>query len=841
MVALVFQSVHSCCSYALPTDQHGDIHNVLQMVKQSAWRLVTTAITSQLPIDYFGDGQTAKLFEVGKRVKVGSHLTEEETHAIVLEVLGVGDPFSPMVFTIDKAPAERAAIRAVFGEKQPIKLCEFHVAQALLRWFKGVVPPEVAQAISFDFRCTFVSRTYTEFAAAHTTFVNAVSARISSGSVRMKVLKYFQVNWFSKTWLPYLLDAGMPESLPRNDFGTNNMLETLFRAFDTMILRNTVNRHVIGLLEKLVVDWIPHYVAVIKAGPSPYLGREQTRRWRALARGAEVLAHKVSTSLGSQDAYVVPRSPSTLTKFVRVDFLTPPPRCSCSDFELFGRTCEHILAVAMWSTSGSKPPAPGSNDELSEWTQQAFAVETRAAAADNGADNIDDDGGAGTGGVDGDGGPGAGDMDDDGASNIDIPSWAACVELHITPEEHGTDTLEAPVTPTKSRTPGPAAATKSTRRGRIEGTSAIQSAPACKRNRHHITPTPTAARTPTVQTAAKHQARKHLDQPGPPIDLSSDTDFDIIAPASPGPQRKRLRVAPPILEHFGYKFHLVYDSVIRNTIWSPYRVDPAKDAPVDPDVANNPQYIPLSHRQVKIRGPTNFACLNVDQLPCFSSANTNGCQVHYRNACAVNAVAMALTHVLPSEPHLKVDRPYLTDAPVAQPLFPFLSPDHVESYSGHGGFIIGFGALQCMVNDVNDDVRWGLGPLLVANMLAIANREYGEDFFGSSDKNPSAALVELWAKRLVERVAAAAKQPVPKPPVIEVPEQLELTPPVIQTFDWRADVPRMLTVLASRVDAEREILDDVRTLFTFVMIGTSTGCSNPQCQPKGNWNHDTQA
>ncbi|KAI9224611.1 hypothetical protein BC828DRAFT_53776 [Blastocladiella britannica] len=288
----------------------------------------------------------------------------------------MSDPLAPLVFTIDKSAAKREAIRQAFGVDQPIKLCEFHIVQALRRRLDGLVGRGTTKKIVTAFRRVFVSRSFAEYKDARATFFATIWRLFTSAKVRLEVFKYFQRNWFSSVWLPYLLDASMPWSLSRSDFNTNNMLETLFCTFDTMILGNTVNHRVLDLVEKLVTQWIPHYVAIIRAGPSQALSYSQAAKWRALGHDAEVLAQRVKRSPSSTVHFLVPHSAANLDEVVIVNLEVPT--CGCDSFSRFGRICEHIVAVSLWHTSGAQPPAPGTDDELAEQTQDNFAVETCA-------------------------------------------------------------------------------------------------------------------------------------------------------------------------------------------------------------------------------------------------------------------------------------------------------------------------------------------------------------------------------------------------------------------------------------------------------------------------------
>ncbi|KAI9221199.1 hypothetical protein BC828DRAFT_86352 [Blastocladiella britannica] len=211
-------------------------------VSKAAYSLTLLAAQYEAPTDYFGDGRAAKLYELVNTLK--TELGDQDytlTYSnlmdfdVIKKVFGRMNPACPLVFTIGKSSAEREAIRTAFGLNQAIELCEFHVFQALRRWLDGRVGRDTAKIIICDFRQVFNVRTLEEFKEARSSFVTMVTDLLRPGLLCFEVLRDFQRNRFSPVWLPYFLDAGMPSSLVCGELYTNNILETLFRAFDTMI------------------------------------------------------------------------------------------------------------------------------------------------------------------------------------------------------------------------------------------------------------------------------------------------------------------------------------------------------------------------------------------------------------------------------------------------------------------------------------------------------------------------------------------------------------------------------------------------------------------------------
>jgi len=174
----------------------------------------------------------------------------------------------PHVFEIDKSRAEFNAIRAVLGNDVLIRLCFFHLIQAILKWQgsvaeasdsdeAGATDEEEAEAMPLDtvvpksirkklvpaFLSVARSATKEAFEAAKADFLeNAIHTIVASDSgvvasvmvapMEQAIKRYFERNWFTDVWEGTFSDHLVPRTISLGDVNTNNTLESLFKMVD---------------------------------------------------------------------------------------------------------------------------------------------------------------------------------------------------------------------------------------------------------------------------------------------------------------------------------------------------------------------------------------------------------------------------------------------------------------------------------------------------------------------------------------------------------------------------------------------------------------------------------
>ncbi|THU99231.1 hypothetical protein K435DRAFT_795118 [Dendrothele bispora CBS 962.96] len=157
--------------------------------------------------------------------------------------------WSPLFFMIDKSYAEHGAILSVWPN-MIIRLCQFHVIQAILRWQTENGAPEpgwprlkrtAKYLLLWSFRRLQRARDEKSWENELQIFIERLKHIVPASSFSA-VLNYFETNWFSETWRDLWTDIGLPRGHNRDRISTNNFTERAFKKFDEIFLENQANK-----------------------------------------------------------------------------------------------------------------------------------------------------------------------------------------------------------------------------------------------------------------------------------------------------------------------------------------------------------------------------------------------------------------------------------------------------------------------------------------------------------------------------------------------------------------------------------------------------------------------
>ncbi|KAF7357048.1 hypothetical protein MVEN_01041600 [Mycena venus] len=177
----------------------------------------------------------------------------------------------PAFIIIDKFRPSRIAIRRVFGPGIVIRICQFHVIQAILRWDRehgdDMEPQKrpklsvarkhlLIHAVREIQRCRNPAR-WDEHVARFRTRVERLTE--TSASAQM-IMRYFEVNWFCEEWRDYWTDIGLPPGANREGMlNTNNWTERAFKTFQQVFLCNRANKSMYRLVLIIANEWYQYY------------------------------------------------------------------------------------------------------------------------------------------------------------------------------------------------------------------------------------------------------------------------------------------------------------------------------------------------------------------------------------------------------------------------------------------------------------------------------------------------------------------------------------------------------------------------------------------------------
>ncbi|KAF7334731.1 hypothetical protein MSAN_02371400 [Mycena sanguinolenta] len=179
----------------------------------------------------------------------------------------------PKFFMIDKYRSSRGAIRRVFPGV-PIRICQFHVMQAILRWERDGGPPGEQQARpSLDLRRKHQllwavreiqrCRDPDQWQEYLDQFWQRLLYITEGSQTDPKMLwDYFEANWFCDEWRELWTDMGLPEGENRDGMlSTNNWTERAFKTFNQVFLGSRNNKSIYRLVLILATEWFQYYQA----------------------------------------------------------------------------------------------------------------------------------------------------------------------------------------------------------------------------------------------------------------------------------------------------------------------------------------------------------------------------------------------------------------------------------------------------------------------------------------------------------------------------------------------------------------------------------------------------
>ncbi|KAJ7603863.1 hypothetical protein DFH06DRAFT_1151589 [Mycena polygramma] len=279
-----------------------------------------------------------------------------------------------------------------------IRLCQFHVVQAILNWQWGdgrkglavVISKPIKFRILWLFRMLQRARTREEFDALVPKFQERVRALImeeeddedddedmeESGSQAPKggksrrrgktksrdvrlamadaVAEYFEGTWFVEDWIACPLTTSAPETytdigLPPNQgrdgiWNTNNWSESAFKTFDTVFLQSRQNKRIDRLSSHILNDFLPYYQywrPRDRRPPQEMIDMHD----RAYALWDSGCVAQLEPNLYGVDVMEdgIP---------VRFEVTMNPMRCKCINYQQAGKVCLHALTVRLFISNG---------------------------------------------------------------------------------------------------------------------------------------------------------------------------------------------------------------------------------------------------------------------------------------------------------------------------------------------------------------------------------------------------------------------------------------------------------------------------------------------------------
>ncbi|KAJ7640529.1 hypothetical protein B0H17DRAFT_884651, partial [Mycena rosella] len=177
--------------------------------------------------------------------------------------------FLVLHWMIDKCRANLNALlkckkHRLFGRVY-IRLCQFHVIQAILRWDweigkRGLGFPlslDIKFEILYHFRELQRCRSLDNWEAAKCVFFERVHELFLVDAQYTAVCAYFEANWFIQPWIETFTDIGMPANQTRDGtWNTNNWAETAFKTFDSVFLDNRMNKRIDRLAVIILNDFL---------------------------------------------------------------------------------------------------------------------------------------------------------------------------------------------------------------------------------------------------------------------------------------------------------------------------------------------------------------------------------------------------------------------------------------------------------------------------------------------------------------------------------------------------------------------------------------------------------
>ncbi|KAJ7724877.1 hypothetical protein B0H16DRAFT_1736451 [Mycena metata] len=367
--------------------------------------LISANIQAETIKDWLSETITkiiARAHEVVKDKSKIKHRTPDEQERIFARCQEiVRDGFKFKGFMIDKSTSELNALLILLRELNMddvyIRLCQFHVIQAILNWDSegrraGIgytLSHEVKFEICVLFRSLQRCRTWEIWPASKQKFYEGLEALLGNGDgvtvpeeesgdgdlaeedasgskkpppqPKTKAAKasgltcfetvkaYFDKNWFIERWIPYFTDIGMPSDQSRDGvWNTNNWSETAFKQFNTIFLDNKHNKRIDRLASIILNDHLPYFCYF----PTP--NRPEAREVVQMNLEAEVLwendlVHHIPAASKPQTYTVAHVSGQDAIEHTVV---LDPLECTCRSYDQYGKICVDIAAARLLRSNG---------------------------------------------------------------------------------------------------------------------------------------------------------------------------------------------------------------------------------------------------------------------------------------------------------------------------------------------------------------------------------------------------------------------------------------------------------------------------------------------------------
>ncbi|KAF7328148.1 hypothetical protein MVEN_02572200 [Mycena venus] len=304
---------------------------------------------------------------------------------------------------IDKSRSEYngivEALRELGIDNVFIRLCQFHVIQAIIRFdfdngSRGIgfaIPMTIKAEIVILFRILQRCRSWDQWEESKRVFhegltqllgdvdketlaqtsaaeqVNADESEPEDGAPAFRkpppqpkskkakaqgksclevVQSYFEDNWFIMPWIPMFTDIGMPPDQSRDGtWNTNNWAETAFKQFNSVFLDNKHNKRIDHLASVI----LNHHLPFFRFFPTP--DRAQSKTLRDLHQKANRLWETdMVAATGTLHEFTVKRSDNGVP--VRHTVVLNPLSCTCVEWEQSGKACMDIIAARLRRSNG---------------------------------------------------------------------------------------------------------------------------------------------------------------------------------------------------------------------------------------------------------------------------------------------------------------------------------------------------------------------------------------------------------------------------------------------------------------------------------------------------------
>ncbi|THU75493.1 hypothetical protein K435DRAFT_880724 [Dendrothele bispora CBS 962.96] len=178
------------------------------------------------------------------------------------------EEWKPLFVMIDKYRPEYIAVNAVWDD-MCIRLCQFHVIQAILRWdddhgklLKARLQLSRVQKykLLWSFRELQHAHDEESWMEEKNLFLERLRIIVPKESFN-PIKEYFEQNWFTKFWRDLWTDIGLPEGHNRDEISTNNFTERAFKMFDEIFLENRANKLIYRLVLILANEWFEYFRA----------------------------------------------------------------------------------------------------------------------------------------------------------------------------------------------------------------------------------------------------------------------------------------------------------------------------------------------------------------------------------------------------------------------------------------------------------------------------------------------------------------------------------------------------------------------------------------------------